>query len=564
MALAFDRDTASEIRRRREEWRQQKLRPWLEKKPLRRTLMRSPSGIGIEDVYTPDDLGSLEYGRDLSFPGQYPYTRGVDPAMYRSQFWTFGQYSGYGSVEDTNKRYKHLVEHGGTGLSIALDLPTQLGYDSDSAYAEGEVGKVGVAISSLRDMEILLDGVPMTKVRQWRTTANAIGHIMLAMYLVAGEKQGVPPSEYSVLIQNDVLKEYIARGTQIYPPRPSIRLSTDVIQYCAENIPNWTPISVSGYHIREAGATAIQEIAFTFANAQVYIEDTLAKGVSVDQFAPGMWAFFSAGMDVLEEVAKFRAARRLWARMMIEKYGAKNPESGQLRFHTFTAGSQLTAQQPLNNIIRVTIETMSAALGGIQSLASSSYDEALGLPSEQAVTMALRTQQIVAEESGAAQTADPLGGSYYIEALTNTIEAEAQALIDKINGMGGAVACIESGYIQRTLAREAFEHQRRIETGDQVVVGVNKHRTEEVERVKAFRVDPRVAESQKAKLAALRLERDNAAVEAALKRLKDDAEHPERNICPATIEAVRAYATIGEICDTLRAIFGEYRDLALI
>ncbi|MDE3078181.1 MAG: methylmalonyl-CoA mutase, partial [Chloroflexota bacterium] len=357
-----------------------------------------------------------------------------------------------------------------------------------------------------------------------------------------------------------VLKEYIARGTQIYPPRPSIRLSTDVIQYCAQNIPNWTPISVSGYHIREAGVSAVQEIAFTLANAQVYIEDTLAKGVSIDQFAPGMWVFFSAGMDVLEEVAKFRAARRLWARMMIEKYGAKNPASGQLRFHTFTAGSLLTAQQPLNNVIRVTIETMAAALGGIQTLASSSYDEALGLPSEEAVTIALRTQQIVAEESGVSNTADPLGGSYYIEALTNRMEAEAQAWIDKINAQGGAVTCIENGYLQRVLAQEAFEYQRRIEAGEQTLVGVNRYKTEEATKVKAFRVDPKVAELQAAKLARLRLDRDNAAVESSLKRLKDDAEHPERNICPATIEAVSAYATVGEICDTLRSVFGEYRD----
>src|SRR5581483_10861628 len=418
------------------------------------------------------------------------------------------------SAEETNARYKQLIAQGATGLSIALDLPTQIGYDADAPIAEGEVGKVGVNISSLQDMEILLDGVPMTKVRQWRTTANAIGHILLAMYIAAGEKQGVPANEYSVLIQNDVLKEYISRGTQIYPPGPSLRLSTDVIQYCAEHLPNWVPISVSGYHIREAGASAVQEIAFTFVNAQAYIEDCLAKGVSIDAFAPGMWVFFSAGMDMLEEVAKFRAARRMWARMMRRRYGARNPASEQLHFHTFTAGSQLTAQQPLNNIIRVALQAMTAALGGIQTLHTTAYDEALGLPSEEAVTIALRTQQIVAEESGACNAVDPLGGSYYVEALTSRIEAEAEALIERMNGMGGAVACIESGYMQQELARGAWEQQQRIERGEQAVVGVNTYRADEPSRVKAFTVDRRVAERQAARLAHLRAERDNAAVES--------------------------------------------------
>jgi methylmalonyl-CoA mutase N-terminal domain/subunit len=560
MALAFEKDTAQEIRRRRERWRAEKLAG----KALRREQMRTPSGIEVGDVYTPADVAGLDYERDLGFPGEYPYTRGIDPAMYRSQFWTFGQYGGYGTAEETNVRYKQLIANGATGLSIALDLPTQIGYDSDHPIAEGEVGKVGVAIASLQDMEALTSGVPMAQVRQWRTTANAIGHILLAMYIVAGEKQGVPASEYSVLIQNDVLKEYISRGTQIYPPRPSLRLCTDVIQYCAEHLPHWVPISVSGYHIREAGATAVQEIAFTVANARAYIEDCLSKGVEIDAFAPGIWVFFSSGMDMLEEVAKFRAARRIWARMMRETYSARNPESSKLHFHTFTAGSQLTAQQPFNNVIRVALQAMTAALGGIQTLHTTAYDEALGLPSDDAVRIALRTQQIVAEESGACQTVDPLGGSYYVEALTSQIEEAAEVEIRHIEEMGGAVACIDSGYMQHELARGAWEQQQRIEAGDQVVVGVNKYRTDEPNQVKVFRVDPTVAERQVAKLANLRRTRDAAAVSSALARLKDDAAHPERNIVPASIEAVRSYATVGEMCDTLRAVFGEYKDLAVI
>ena len=564
MAIAFERDTVQEIKRRREEWRRDKLAQALAKKPARQDPIVSPSGFEVQDVYTPADVADLDFERQIGFPGEYPYTRGIDPAMYRSQYWTFGQYGGYGTAEETNVRYKQLIDNGATGLSIALDLPTQIGYDSDSPMAEGEVGKVGVAIASLQDMEVLLNGVAMTKVRQWRTTANAIGHILLAMYIVAGEKQGVPANEYSVLIQNDVLKEYIARGTQIYPPRPSLRLSTDVIQYCAEHLPNWVPISVSGYHIREAGANAVQEIAFTFANARAYIEDCLSKNVDIDAFAPGIWVFFSSQMDMLEEVAKFRAARRVWSRMMVERYGAKKPASAQLHFHTFTAGSQLTAQQPLNNIIRVSLQAMTAALGGIQTLHTTAYDEALGLPTDEAVTIALRTQQIVAEESGACQTVDPLGGSYYIEALTNRIEAEAEALMQRIEDMGGAVACIENGWMQHELALGAWEQQRRIDAGESVVVGVNKYRATEPNAVKVFRIDSRVAELQAAKLAKLRLERDNSLVEASLRRLKDDAEHEDRNICPATIEAVRAYATVGEICDTLRGVFGEYKDLAII
>ncbi len=564
MALAFEKDTVQEIRRRRQEWRDQKLARSLAQKGLRREPIRTPSGFEVQDVYTPADVPDLDYERDLGFPGEFPYTRGIEPAMYRSQLWTFGQYGGYGTAEETNLRYKQLIDRGATGLSIALDLPTQVGYDPDSPIAEGEVGKVGVNIASLQDMETLLNGVAMTKVRQWRTTANSIGHILMAMYLVAAEKQGVPPSDYSVLIQNDVLKEYIARGTQIYPPRPSLRLCTDVIQYCAENMPNWVPISVSGYHIREAGASAVQEIAFTVANAQAYIEDTLAKGVSIDQFAAGIWVFFSSGLDMLEEVAKFRAARRVWARMMRDKYGAQNPASQQLHFHTFTAGSQLTAQQPLNNIIRVSLQAMTAALGGIQTLHTTAYDEALGLPMDEAVTIALRTQQIVAEESGACNAVDPLGGSYYIEALTNKIEAEAEAEVARINARGGAVACIDSGYLQHELAKGAWEQQQRIDSGEQVIVGVNKYVTDEPSRVRAFRVDPTVGQRQTAKLAKLRAERDNAAVQSALEHLRAAALDPTCNICPATIEAVRAYATVGEMCDTLRTVFGEYKDPAVI
>ncbi|MFZ5777085.1 MAG: acyl-CoA mutase large subunit family protein [Bacillota bacterium] len=517
------------------------------------------SGLGVDRLYIPAET---DYLNELGFPGQYPFTRGVQPTMYRGRFWTMRQYAGFATAEESNQRYKYLLEQGQTGLSVAFDLPTQIGYDSDHPLAEGEVGKVGVAIDSLEDMEILFDGIPLDRVST-SMTINAPAAVLLAMYIAVAEKQGVPSEKLSGTIQNDILKEYAARGTYIFPPQPSMRLITDTFEYCAKHLPDWNTISISGYHIREAGSTAVQEVAFTLSDGIAYVEVAIKAGLDVDTFAPRLSFFFNSHLDFMEEIAKFRAARRLWARIMKERFGAKDPKSMMLRFHTQTGGSTLTAQQPYNNVVRVALQALAAVLGGTQSLHTNSYDEALALPTEESVRIALRTQQIIAYESGVADTIDPLGGSYFLEDLTNRIERQAMEYIEKVDALGGAPAAIEQGYIQREIQESAYRYQKAVESGERVVVGVNRFTAEEAPPRDLLRVDPAVGELQGRKLASLRARRDQAAVEAALAELKSVAEG-NGNTMPAILKAVRAYATLGEICGVLRQVFGEYRpDISL-
>jgi methylmalonyl-CoA mutase N-terminal domain/subunit len=516
----------------------------------------SSETIKVKRLYTPEDVTG-DYMEKLGFPGEYPYTRGVQPTMYRSRFWTMRQYSGFGSAEETNLRFKYLLENGQTGLSTAFDLPTQIGYDSDDMMAKGEVGKVGVAISSLKDMEILFDGIALDKVST-SMTINAPASVLLAMYIAVAEKQGVSPDKISGTIQNDILKEYVARGTYIYPPEASMRLITDIFAYCAEHVPNWNTISISGYHIREAGSTAVQEVAFTLSNAIAYVEAAIKAGLDVDRFAPRLSFFFNAHNNFLEEIAKFRAARRLWARIMKERFGAKDPKSMQLRFHTQTGGSTLTAQQPDNNIVRVTIQALAAVLGGTQSLHTNSKDEALALPTEESARIALRTQQIIAYESGVADTIDPLAGSYYIESLTDEIERQALEYIAKIDEMGGAVKAIEQGYMQREIQNAAYQAQMAIEDGSSVVVGVNKFRIENEPKPELQKINPELERIQNERLAELRKTRDNEKVQATLAALRQAAQGTE-NLMPYILDAVKAYATLGEICNVMRDVFGEYQ-----
>ncbi|RIK47479.1 MAG: methylmalonyl-CoA mutase, partial [Chloroflexi bacterium] len=485
------------------------------------------------------------------------FTRGVQPNMYRGRLWTMRQYAGFGTAAESNRRYKYLIEQGQTGLSVAFDLPTQIGYDADHDFAEGEVGKVGVSISSLADMQTLLDGIPLDQV-SISMTINAPAAVLLAMVVAVGKQQGVAPSQLRGTVQNDILKEYIARGTYIYPPGPSMRLITDIFRYCAAEAPKWNTISISGYHIREAGSTAVQEVAFTLANGIEYVQQAMRAGLDVDTFARQLSFFFNAHNNFLEEVAKFRAARRLWARIMRERFGASHPDSWKLRFHTQTGGSTLTAQQPDNNIVRVTLQALAAVLGGTQSLHTNSKDEALALPSEKAVEIALRTQQIIAYESGVADTVDPLGGSYYIEWLTDQIEAQASDYLRRIDDLGGALRAVEEGYIQREIQEAAYRTQRAVEQGDQVVVGVNRFQTEEARIADLLRVDESVRAAQVAALAGLRARRDRAQVQAALARVEAAARDPQAPLMPRLIEAVEAYATLGEISDALRRVFGEY------
>ena len=523
-----------------------------ERKPRFETL----SAIQAKRVYTLEDAGD-DYKAQLGFPGEYPFTRGIQPTMYRGRFWTMRQYAGYASATESNARYKYLLSHGNTGLSVAFDLPTQTGYDSDAAMAAGEVGKVGVAISSLDDMERLFDGIPLNKVST-SMTINATAAILLALYVAVAKKQGVEPQELRGTVQNDILKEYIARGTYIFPPAPSMRLATDIIEYCARELPNWNPISISGYHIREAGSTAVQEVAFTFANAIEYVNSTLSRNLAFDDFAPQLSFFFVAQLDFLEEIAKFRAARRLWARIAKERFGAKTPASMMLRFHTQTAGVSLTAQQPQNNIVRTAIEALAAVLGGTQSLHTNSFDEALALPSEESVQVALRTQQIIAHESGVANTIDPTAGSYYIENLTDEIEKRANEYIERIERMGGALKAIEAGFITREIQESAWKFQREVEAKERIVVGVNEYVTPEAQRAKILRVDQSVCDDQVARLQALRARRDAARAENALTALREAARSTS-NLIPAIVNCVESYVTLGEICETLRKEFGEYR-----
>lgn len=509
-------------------------------------------------LYTPFDIEDFDYGEKLGFPGQYPFTRGVQPTMYRGRLWTMRAYAGFATAEETNARYKYLLEAGQTGLSVAMDLPTQIGLDSDHELSHGEVGKVGVAIDSLADMEALFDGIPLDKVST-SMTINGPAAVLLAMYVAVAEKQGVKPEALKGTIQNDILKEYIARGTYIFPPRPSMRLITDTFEYCSKNIPKWNTISVGAYHIREAGASEVQEIAFAFANAMAYIDAAIKAGQKVDDFAPGISWIFTAGLDFFGEVAKFRAARRLWARIMKERYGASVPKAQMLRVHVHTAGSVLTAQQPLNNVVRITWQALSAVLGGIQSMACCAYDEAIALPTEESATLALRTQQLLAYESGVTDTIDPLAGSYYIETLTDKIEKEAYDYIDKIDRMGGAVAAIEQGYMQQEMAAHAYEYQHEVELGKRTVIGVNKFNdSKKLAEQDVLTADLSVGERQIARLEKMKAARDNEAVKAALEKLREAAKGTE-NLMPYLIDAVKTYATLGEICGVLREEFGEYK-----
>jgi methylmalonyl-CoA mutase N-terminal domain/subunit len=553
----------SELEALQREWEEKILKPTLAKAPERKKRFETHSGIEVKRLYTPLDTQEMDYARDLGFPGSYPFTRGVYPTMYRGRLWTMRQYAGYATAEETNARFKYLLEQGQTGLSVAFDLPTQTGYDADHPMALGEVGRVGVSISSLEDMERLFDGIPLDKVST-SMTINATAPVILAMYIAVAKKQGVDPKLLDGTVQNDILKEYVARGTYIFPPDPSMRLTVDIMEYCSRELPRWNSISISGYHIREAGATAVQELAFTLANGIAYVEAAIKRGLDVDSFAPRISFFFGAHNNLFEEVAKFRAARRLWARIMRERFGAKNPASWMLRFHTQTAGCTLTAQQPLNNIIRVTIQALAAVLGGTQSLHTNSYDEALALPSEEAVRIALRTQQIIAHESGVTDTVDPLAGSYYVESLTREIEEKAEEYIKRIDAMGGAIRAIESGYIQREIMESAYRYQKEIEARERIVVGVNEYVIEEEKRaLKLLKVDPAVRDRQIARLQEVRRRRDNVRVGELLAKLEEAARGSD-NLMPVILECVEAYATLGEICDVLRKVFGEYRAPVLL
>ena len=560
----FDKERIKEIGKQRERWENTTLPKWISHHPERRKEFCNHSGMQIKRVYTPEDIQEMDYMRDLGFPGEYPFTRGLHATMYRGRIWTMRMFAGYGTAEDTNKRFKYLLSEGETGLSTAFDYPTIMGYDSDHPMARGEVGVCGVAVSSLKDMEILFDGIPLDKVTT-SMTINGPASTLLAMYVAVGDKQGVPREKLGGTTQNDNLKEFFAQKLCIFPPKPSLKLSTDVIEYCARHLPKWNPISISGYHIREAGATALQELAFTLYDGIAYVESTLERGLKVDDFAPRLSFFFASHNDFFEEIAKFRAARRLWAKIMKERFHAKNPRSMWMRMHVQTSGCTLTAQQPLNNIVRTTIQALAAVLGGTQSLHTNSFDEALCLPTEEAVRVALRTQQIIAYESGVADTVDPLAGSYYIEALTNEMEEKAMEYIQKIDDMGGAIAAIEKGFFQKEIANSAYRYQREIDEKKRIIVGVNEYtiKGEEEYPLKILRVDPKVEEEQIARLQKVKRERDNRKVKEVLEKLHYAAEKDE-NLMPTIIEAVKAYATLGEITEVLRKVYGEYKELIVI
>ncbi len=548
--------------KKKEEWQKDKYEPAVRKSPERRPDFKLTSGIEIEPLYTAEDIQDINLEESVGYPGEHPYGRGIQPTMYRGRLWTMRQYSGFASAAESNRRYRYLLEQGQTGLSVAFDLPTQIGYDSDHPLARGEVGKVGVPIDTLRDMEALFRDIPLDKVST-SMTINATAPILLVMYVALARKQGVELSALNGTIQNDILKEYIARGTYIYPPTPSMRLTTDIFEYCREQLPRWNTISISGYHIREAGATAVQEIAFTLANGIAYVQAAIDRGLDVDEFAGRLSFFFDAHNNLLEEIAKFRAARILWAKIMKERFQAKDPRSWMLRFHTQTAGSSLTAQQPYNNIVRVTLQALAAVLGGTQSLHTNSYDEAYATPSEEAVTTALRTQQILAHESGVADSIDPLGGAWMVEKLTGDVMAAAEEYIEKIDSRGGALVAIENGYPQREIQESAYRYQKEVEAGDRVVVGVNKYDTPYAGLKSLVKVSAEEAKKQVAGLQKVKKERDVAAVKASLENLRRAALGAE-NTMPAFLECVAAYATVGEISDTLREVFGVQREYLVI
>ncbi len=549
----YDEKLIEDVKKGKKNWEETTVDKVISRFPEKKETFKTNFSYELERSYFPDS--DQEYS-EIGYPGEYPFTRGVQPTMYRGRYWTMRQYAGFGTAEETNERYQYLLNNGTMGLSVAFDLPTQIGYDSDDALSEGEVGKVGVAIDTLADMEILFDSIPLDKVST-SMTINAPSMVLLAMYIAVAEKQGVSAEKLKGTIQNDILKEYVARGTYIFPPKPSMRLITDIFKYCKDNVPYWNTISISGYHIREAGSDAAQEVAFTLADGIAYVQAAIDSGLDVDSFAARLSFFFNAHNGFFEEIAKYRAARRMWAKIMKERFGAKKQKSMMLRFHTQTGGSTLTAQQPENNIVRVALQALSAVLGGTQSLHTNSKDEALALPTEDSVRVALRTQQIIAEESNVTDTVDPLGGSFYIEKLTNEIEKRAMDYIKKIDDMGGAPQAIENGYIQQEIQKAAYDYQKSIESKENIVVGVNKHQIDERPPENLLKVDMSVQERQLKKLKKVKDERDNDKVKAALKTLKEKAQTDE-NLFPYVLDAVKTYASLGEICNTLREIFGEY------
>jgi methylmalonyl-CoA mutase N-terminal domain/subunit len=537
-----------------EEWRQE----LYDAKPERDALFTTASGLTVEPLYTPDNV-EIDYDRDLGYPGVFPYTRGVYPSMYRGKLWTMRQFAGFGTAQETNERFRYLLEHGQTGLSTAFDMPTLMGYDSDHPKSVGEVGREGVAIDSLEDMELLFAGIPLDQVST-SMTINGPAAILLAFYICVAEEQGVPRERLRGTIQTDILKEYIAQKEWIFPPEPSMRLCVDMIEFCANEVPLWHPVSISGYHIREAGSTAAQELAFTLADGFAYVEAAIERGLDVDAFAPRLSFFFNAHIDFFEEIAKYRAARRIWARELRERYGAQNPRSWLMRFHAQTAGVSLTAQQPEVNVIRTALEALAAVLGGCQSLHTNSFDEALALPTEHAVKLALRTQQVIAHETGVANTIDPLGGAYFVEELTNRLEVEAYDYFDRIRKLGGVVAAIKDNFFQREIAEASFRAQSELERGERVVVGVNRYEEADAEDVEILQIDPVFERTQVERVHALRARRKASAVEEALARLRADAAVEGRNLMPAIIEASKAYATMGEMCDALRDVWGTWRE----
>ena len=556
-----DSNTLTNLEKEHERWETTTLQKTLERHPERQEKFITTSSDPVKRLYTPLDLQDFDYMRDLGFPGEYPYTRGVHPTMHRGRLWTMRMFAGFGTAEETNARYKYLLDHGETGLSVAFDMPTLMGYDADAPEAIGEFGKCGVAISSLADMEILLDGLPVDKITT-SMTINSPAAVIWAMYIAAAEKRGIPMSALGGTTQNDILKEYIAQKEYIFPPKPSMRLVVDTFEFGTKHTPKWNTISISGYHIREAGATAAQELAFTLADGLEYVRWGIERGLDVDEFVPRLSFFFNSHNDFFEEIAKFRAARRIWAREMRETFGAKNPRSWWLRFHTQTAGCSLTAPQPENNIVRTAIQALAAVLGGTQSLHTNSMDEALALPSEKAVHVALRTQQIIAHESGVTNTIDPLAGSYFVESMTNRMEAKAYDYFRKIEALGGVIPAIEAGFFQRELAEAAFRYQREIDTHQRVIVGVNDYTTDEPLTIPLLEMDPEGERRQIERLNRVRRERDNQAVEERLSAL-EDAARSEDNLMYPILDAVRAYATLGEIMDVFRQVFGEYRETAI-
>jgi methylmalonyl-CoA mutase N-terminal domain/subunit len=538
-----------------DEWRRELYEPSAEREG---ELTSTISGIENEPLYTPDNV-DVDYERDLGYPGVFPFTRGVYPSMYRGRLWTMRQFAGFGTAEETNERFRYLLDHGQTGLSTAFDMPTLMGHDSDSPRSLGEVGREGVAIDSLDDMETLFAGIPLGEVST-SMTINSPAAMLLAFYVCVGEEQGVPRDELRGTIQTDILKEYIAQKEYIFPPEPSMRLVTDMIEFCAAEMPKWHPISISGYHIREAGSTAAQELAFTLANGFTYVDWATRRGLDVDEFAPRLSFFFNAHLDFFEEIAKYRAARRIWARELRDRYGARNPRSWLMRFHTQTAGVSLTAQQPEVNIVRTALEALAAVLGGTQSLHTNSFDEALALPTEDAVRIALRTQQVIAHETGVVNTIDPLGGSYHVERLTNELEAEACDYFDRIEKLGGVVEAIKENFFQREIAEASFRYQAEVEAKQRIVVGVNRYELEDERQLEILRIDPALEQKQIDRVGALRTRRDSPAVEAALRRLKEDASRDDRNLMDPIVEASRAYVTMGEMCDALREVWGVWRE----